>query len=249
MRWPVIKKKLRFGRSSKDNRNFDVPFAPPLQQPTVSPSSPRCRLLELPAELRIMIWKEALTLKQAIPFRLLERSGYSFDPESPSRHLRLPCKQIQSEIEGIVLKVNIFRFEIVDGRDGDALELARNSPFWFQISFLEFKGSFKFRKPTGHHQKCDEASCSVYQAVKILSEGTFRIKNLEVGFMYYNAGDILLKHVGYFSRLKVENMTSFCAYKENKKPTQAARKDYKRLFKVVAEKNVLQMMRKSSCIS
>lgn len=97
------------------------------------PSPKRCRLLELPAELRNRIWGEALKLDEVIPFHRLKQpdlvNRFNKKIESPSPNLRLACKQIHSEVKDMVLRSTLIRSSFLIADLKMACSLPTSLPF------------------------------------------------------------------------------------------------------------------------
>lgn len=80
--------------------------------------------------------------------------------------------------------------------------------------------------------------------MKLLSEATFRIRKLHIFFKHFKEDEMLLKHIGCFSGLKVEEKTTFMAVALTRKLTPDAQAEYKGLFEDAAAKAFDKMMGK-----
>lgn len=94
-----------------------------------------------------------------------------------------------------------------------------------------------------HPEECvDDATSTAYRAMRILKEASFRIRKLHVCFERYKEDDMLLKHVDYFSCLKVEDKIKFTTVSLKSKSTPEASQKYKRTLDMVAVQTFDKMM-------
>lgn len=78
--------------------------------------------------------------------------------------------------------------------------------------------------------------------MKILKEAPCRIRKLKIYFKFYKEDDMLLRHIGFFSCLKVEEQTEFNTVSVKLEPTTKARKEYRSTLDMMAVQTFDKMM-------
>ncbi|QDS74061.1 hypothetical protein FKW77_009340 [Venturia effusa] len=188
--------------------NLEPAFSYTPLKSTIEAQPGRCMLLELPRELKDMIWKQVFSFDEVFHFHSLCAGIYG-RILGPSLETLLTCKQVYEEGKDFLWTVNTFQITVAPDEFED-FEAAQKHPLWSRIRIIEFEGTFvQVDSPTSLVNGQDDNTLAVSQAVNALESGKFRIKRLVVDFLEYYELQPVLAGIRLFKKLKVADEACF----------------------------------------
>lgn len=169
-------------------------------------------LLELPAELRDMIWKELFRFSEVPHLRGLhkfEESVYNLVLR-PLLEILLTCKQIYEEAKEMIWTLNTFRITTCSPEERFSIYDAQRHPLWSKFRSIYFEGIFELPW-VGFPSACKVADTltMAFVTAGVLSEPHLRIKRLIIHFRMYDELHTLERHINLFSQIKVQEEALF----------------------------------------
>lgn len=171
----------------------------------------RCMLLELPAELRNMIWKAVFSFSAVPHLRELhkfKKSDYDLVLR-PLLEILLTCKQIYEEAKDMIWMLNTFRITTGPRERGD-IYTAQSHPLWSKFRNIHFEGILELPW-VAFPSACKVADTLTiaFLAARILSEPHLRIRSLIIHFQMYDVLHTLERHINLFAQIKVQEEVYF----------------------------------------